>query len=121
MVLAEKAVANGNCTAADFARGKTRDVIFGGGGGGNRHDSDSCGAATADSSRGAEYFANRYTPIPVIGGGGNIHANVSCGVASAAGSRGAEDLASRYTRNVVCSDVSAADFRTAEDGTGGGV
>jgi hypothetical protein len=131
MVLAEKAVANGNCTPADFARGETRYMIFGGGGGGNRHASDSCGAASADGSRGAEDFANRYTPIlglgggdtPILGlgGGGNTHANVSCGAASAAGSRGAEDLASRYTRNPVCSDNSAADFRSAEDGTGGGV
>jgi hypothetical protein len=131
MVLAEKAVANGNCTPADFARRKTRDPVLGWDRGGNRHASDSCGAASADGSRGAEDFANRYTPIlglgggdtPILGlgGGGNTHANVSCGAASAAGSRGAEDLANRYTRNPVCSDNSAADFRSAEDGTGGGV
>jgi hypothetical protein len=133
MVLAEKAVANGNCKPADFARGRTRYVIFGGGGGGNLHASDSCGAASAEGSRGAEDFANMYTPIlglggwdtPILGpgGGGNTHANVSCREASAAGSRGGsrEDLASRYTRNAVFSDNSAADFRSAEDGTGGGV
>jgi hypothetical protein len=131
MVLAKKAVANGNFTPADFARGETRDVIFGGGRGGNRHASDSCGAASADGSRGAEDFANRYTPIlglgggdtPILGlgGGGNTHANVSWRAANAAGSRGAEDLASRYTRNTGCSDDSAADFRTAVDGTGRGV
>jgi hypothetical protein len=121
MVLAEKAVANGNCTPADFARRKTRDPVLGWDRGGNRHASDSCGAASADGSRGAEDFANRYTPILGLGGGGNTHANVSCGAASAAGSRGAEDLANRYTRNAVRSDDSAADFRSAECGTGGGV
>jgi hypothetical protein len=59
MVIAEKAVANVNCTPAYFARGETRDVLFCGVGLGNCHPSNSCGAASSDGSRGAEDFANR--------------------------------------------------------------
>jgi hypothetical protein len=51
LVLAEKTLANGNRTPPNFARGETRDVIFGGSGGRNRHASVSCGAASADGSR----------------------------------------------------------------------